>query len=818
MTGKLRLIFATVSTLAGLLFLCSPGAAAATNHAKPNTTTSCSGGAVLLDHSDGAVSVEAPSGCAAPAFLGSMGGKSLNAPIVGMATTPDGGGYWLVASDGGVFTFGDARYYGSTGNLKLNDPVVGMATTPDGGGYWLVASDGGVFTFGDAGYYGSTGALRLNKPVVGIATDGATGGYWLVASDGGVFAFNAPFLGSMGATRLNAPVKFITGTPDFGGYRMVGADGGVFNFGDAQYYGSAANLPGKTWQALAPSPDGGGYWLFSNSSGGETVSIVSYGDASSSLVSSGGDADDSPIVGAAASSIAAPTVTANPSSQTVASGASVSFTAAASGSTGVQWQESTDGGATFSSISGATSTTLTFTAATADDGNEYQAVFTNPGGSTASAVATLTVTTPIAAPTVTANPSSQTVASGASVSFTAAASGSTGVQWQESTDGGATFSSISGATSTTLTFTAATADDGNEYQAVFTNAGGSTATAVATLIVIPPGDIVPSSAGGYFADISCPTTSECVTVGETSGHLALIETSENGGNTFNVVPVPPAAPPLVSVDCNDPTHCVAVGKSSAMVSNDGGQTWALDATPLAGDSDVSLLGVACGSDTLCTAVGTPAQYLYSHDGGATWNNSTPFAGGSLTMGAVTCDATRCIAVGESGALSTDGGETWTETTGVDLPLSVSCGDGGTTCLAVGPNSGGLFDPTDMGNVSVSSDGGTSWTLQGSDLPASTATIQDVSCGDSTDCMVVGPSPTLGASLVIATTSDSGSSWSSFTGPTGFRYPPSNLGSVAYPTVSCTSSTACIIVGGTSSGPLVSVTANGGQSWSTATVQ
>ena len=58
--------------------------------------------------------------------------------------------YWLVASDGGIFTFGDATYAGSTGAMVLNRPIVGMAATPDGQGYWLVASDGGIFSFGDA--------------------------------------------------------------------------------------------------------------------------------------------------------------------------------------------------------------------------------------------------------------------------------------------------------------------------------------------------------------------------------------------------------------------------------------------------------------------------------------------------------------------------------------------------------------------------------------------------------------------------------------------------------------------------------------------
>ena len=71
--------------------------------------------------------------------------------MVGMAVTPGGGGYWLVASDGGIFAYGDAQFYGSTGSLALNKPVIGMVPTHDGGGYWLIASDGGVFAFGDAG-------------------------------------------------------------------------------------------------------------------------------------------------------------------------------------------------------------------------------------------------------------------------------------------------------------------------------------------------------------------------------------------------------------------------------------------------------------------------------------------------------------------------------------------------------------------------------------------------------------------------------------------------------------------------------------------
>jgi hypothetical protein len=83
-----------------------------------------------------------------------------------MAATPDGGGYWLVGSDGGVFSFGDATFYGSMITKHLSAHIVGIVASPDGAGYWLVGSDGGVFSFGDAGYHGSEGATHLAAPIV----------------------------------------------------------------------------------------------------------------------------------------------------------------------------------------------------------------------------------------------------------------------------------------------------------------------------------------------------------------------------------------------------------------------------------------------------------------------------------------------------------------------------------------------------------------------------------------------------------------------------------------------------------------------------
>jgi hypothetical protein len=85
-----------------------------------------------------------------------------------MANDPATGGYWMVAGDGGVFAF-DAPFFGSMGGRRLNAPIVGMTATPDGMGYWFVASDGGIFSYGDGKFFGSMGGKPLNKPIVGMA-------------------------------------------------------------------------------------------------------------------------------------------------------------------------------------------------------------------------------------------------------------------------------------------------------------------------------------------------------------------------------------------------------------------------------------------------------------------------------------------------------------------------------------------------------------------------------------------------------------------------------------------------------------------------
>ncbi|WP_165871362.1 reprolysin-like metallopeptidase [Flaviaesturariibacter flavus] len=159
-------------------------------------------------------------------------------------------------------------------------------------------------------------------------------------------------------------------------------------------------------------------------------------------------------------------VTTQPLAASVCPGGNASFTVAASGSSLVyQWQVSTDGGTTFNNISGATGDVYSFAAAAGQNGYRYRCVVTGGCGSAAtSGAATLQVTS---ATTVSAGPANLTVCSGAPGSFTASANGgSLGYQWQMSSNGGTTFTDITGATAATYNFNAAAAQNGNLFRCV----------------------------------------------------------------------------------------------------------------------------------------------------------------------------------------------------------------------------------------------------------------------------------------------------------------------------------------------------------------
>jgi len=236
------------------------------------------GWAEILADSSGPQSDVVTWGQVTPYLPGNGGGAGLTAPAVGIASTPDGGGYWLASANGGVFAFGDATFYNSLAGVDLAKPIVGIASTPDGKGYWLVASDGGIFAFGNAPFYGSMGGHRLNKPVVGIASTPSGHGYWEVASDGGIFAFgNAHFHGSTGSIVLFRPVVAMESTGDGNGYWMVASDGGIFAFGNATYRGSTGGTVLDSPVIGMSSPSQVGYWLAATDGGVFSFGVTFHG-------------------------------------------------------------------------------------------------------------------------------------------------------------------------------------------------------------------------------------------------------------------------------------------------------------------------------------------------------------------------------------------------------------------------------------------------------------------------------------------------------------------------------------------------------------
>lgn len=204
-----------------------------------------------------------------PWYGSPVGRRVSTTAIVGMASTPDGRGYWLLASTGAVYDFGDAsprrvrrhrrpvkgivaspeggywlytaqgdvyadgtRSYGSPVAQHIHTAaIVGMAATPDGRGYWLVSSTGVVYHYGDAGAFP---LQRRRQPIEGIVAS-RSGGYWLYTARGDVYRTRgAPGYGSLAGR--HAHVSNIVGmaaTADRRGYWLVTSRGIVYAYGDA---------------------------------------------------------------------------------------------------------------------------------------------------------------------------------------------------------------------------------------------------------------------------------------------------------------------------------------------------------------------------------------------------------------------------------------------------------------------------------------------------------------------------------------------------------------------------------------------------------
>jgi hypothetical protein len=230
-------------------------------------------------------------------------------PVLGIAATPSGAGFWLYDGRGKIVNLGNAPFKGEVSGIRLNHPIVGMSSSPTAQGYHLVAGDGGIFAFGDANFQGSTGGRDIPADIAGVVAQPDGAGYWIYDAEGRVYPF--PASGGAGLVRGygstytgltedgqagfvftsltpgTTTVKVYAGDVATGpvlgsagqewspadGYWMLGADGRVFPFGAAANLGQP-DLGGAEAVDLEPTPAFGGYWIVD-----DTGAVFGYGDA-----------------------------------------------------------------------------------------------------------------------------------------------------------------------------------------------------------------------------------------------------------------------------------------------------------------------------------------------------------------------------------------------------------------------------------------------------------------------------------------------------------------------------------------------------------
>jgi alpha-tubulin suppressor-like RCC1 family protein len=464
-------------------------------------------------------------------------------------TASQGTGY-AIGSDMKLYAWGDDSY-GTLGNGTSGDfsdtPVVvplptGVTPVAISGGFesaYAIGSDGHLYAWGD-NFYGELGdgnsptdsstpvLVSLPAGVTPTAVAGGAGTGYAVGSDGNLYAWGLNGSGQLGnGSTDNSSTPVVVSLPSgvtptsiagAGGFAYaIGSDMKLYAWGNDSGgqlgNGSTDNsstpvvvllpsgvlpkaISGNYFVGYAIGSDGNLYAWGGNGSGdlgngsstnSSTPVLVSLPPGSTPQTLGSEPGSESGYVIANIPDVA-PSITTQPTSQSVFAGQDATFTAAASGfpTPTVQWQISTNGGVTFSPVSGATSDTLTIAGTTlAENGNEYEAVFTNGINPDATTTAATLSVNPVVAPTITTNPVSQSVYVGTTDTFTAAASGTPTptVQWQVSANGGSTWIDVPGYTSTTVSGMPIPFVNGWEFRAVFTNGGGSVASNAATLTI-----------------------------------------------------------------------------------------------------------------------------------------------------------------------------------------------------------------------------------------------------------------------------------------------------------------------------------------------
>ncbi len=396
-------------------------------------------------------------------------------------------------------------------------------------------------------------------------------------------------------------------------------------------------------------------------------------------------------------------------------GGDATFTVTATGDNlGYQWQVSTNGGSTFTNITGATAATLTITGVTsALNNNVYQAIISNPCTvSLATSQATLTVSDPAS---ITTQPAAATICAGNNTSFTVATAGSSVTyQWQVSTDGGTTFTDIAGATAATLTLNNVTGSmNNNQYHVlVFSCSPTGLSSANVTLTVNSPvavttAPVNTSACVGSNASFSVSANG--------TGNTYQWQVSTNGGTSFVDINGETAATlnlPAVTTGMNNNVYQVVIGNSctAAPVSANAILTVSNTASITAQPANA----VACAgtnSSFTASASGSSYQWQVSSNGGTSFTDITGQTSTTLNLSNVTASMNNNVyqlVIGSCGSSNLTSNQV---TLTVNDPATISLQP---TNTAVCDGANASFSVTAAGTAnayqwSVSTDGGTTFT-------------------------------------------------------------------------------------------------------------
>jgi len=396
----------------------------------------------------------------------------------------------------------------------------------------------------------------------------------------------------------------------------------------------------------------------------------------------------------------APTITTQPANQTVTAGQTASFTAAASGTAPLnyQWQKNSV------AIAGATSSSYTTPAtASSDNGAQFAVLVSNTAGSATSSAATLTVNTASVAPSITTQPSSQTVTAGQTVSFSVAATGTAPLsyQWQK------TSVAIAGATSSSYTTPAtASSDNGALFTVVVSNTAGSVTSSAATLTV-NAAPVVPS--------ITTQPAGQSVTAGQTASFSVAATGTAPLSYQWQKNSVAIAGATLPSYTTPATANSDNGAQFTVVVSNTAGSVTSSAATLTVNAASVAP-SITAQPANQTVAAGQTASFSVAATGtaplGYQWNkNGTAISGATLSS-----YTTAATSISDNGALFTVGvsntagnvtSNAATLTVNVAQPPSVSITSpaNGATVSGTITVSGTASDAVGVSSVQVQVDGG-----------------------------------------------------------------------------------------------------------------